>query len=189
MKKVTQKLAAEICTNIELEKEAELLLDATFTPEQYLNTLIDNKQYFSAVIFLAHALPRREAVWWACVCAKAVITTKTSDDDVDALKSAEQWVYSPTEENRRLAERLAEKTKFVTPQSWAAMGAFWSGGSITGVDDPPVPPAKYLYAHAVAGSINLAATIDTERDSENLYQVFFQQGINIANGGNGEVKA
>jgi len=189
MKKVHQKLASEIYEHIDLEKDAEALIDASYSPAQYLEALMNDKQYYSAVIFLAHALPKREAVWWACLCSKSVITADTKKDDVDALKAAEQWVYNPNEENRRLAEKLALKTEFVSPPSWAAMGAFWSGGSVTGIDDPPVPPAPYLYAHAVAGAVNLAATIDHKSDAENTYQQFLTQGIDIANGGNGEVAA
>ena len=189
MKKVLSKLASEICAHIDLEKEAEALLDPTFTPEQYIQALLNDKQYYSAVVFLAHALPKRESVWWSCVCSKATITDKTSSDNLQALKAAEQWVYNPTEENRRLAEKLAEKTEYVTPSSWTAMAAFWSGGSITAVDEPPVPPGQYLYANAVSGAVNLSATFDKNRDTEKLYQLFIKQGIDIANGGNGEVAA
>lgn len=189
MKKVITKLASELCTHIDLEKEAEALLAPNYTPEQFLQALMAEKQYYSAVIFLAHALPKRESVWWACVCSKATVNDKTSKDNLDALKCAEQWVYNPTEENRRLAEKLAEKTEFVTPSSWSAMAAFWSGGSITGVDEPPVPPAQYLYAHAVAGAVNLSATFDKLQKPEALYEKFLKQGIDIANGGNGEIAA
>lgn len=189
MKKILNKLASEICSHIELEKEAAALLKPEYTPEQYLKALLADKQYYSAVIFLAHALPKRESVWWSCVCTKAVVTDKTTKDNLEALKAAEQWVYNPTEENRRLAEKLAEKTEFRTPASWTAMAAFWSGGSVTGVDEPPVPPAQYLYANAVSGAVNLSATIDKNNDTEKLYQVFLKQGMDIANGGNGEVAA
>ena len=109
MKKVLNKLASEIYTNIELEKEAEALIDPAYKPEQYLQALMNDKQYYSAVVFLAHALPKRESVWWSCICSKVAVSDKTSKENLEALKVAEQWVYSPTEENRRLAEKLAEK--------------------------------------------------------------------------------
>ena len=189
MKKVLNKLASELCTHFDLEKEAEALLVPDQTPEQFLNALIEAKQYYSAVVFLAHALPKRESVWWSCVCTKATITELASKDNLEALKSAEQWVYSPTEDNRRVAEKLAEKTEYVTPSSWTAMAAFWSGGSVTGPDEPPVPPAQYLYANAVAGAVNLSASFDKNNDTEQLYETFLKQGIDIANGGNGEIAA
>lgn len=189
MKKVQTKLASEICAHIDLEKEAKALIDPAFTPEQYLKALMNDKQFSSAVTFLAHALPKRESVWWSCICTKVTISESTDKDNLDALKIAEKWVYSPTEENRRLAEKMAEVTEFITPSSWTAMAAFWSGGSITGVDEPPVPPAQYLYANAVAGAVNLSATFDKKRDADKLYELFLKQGVDIANGGNGEIAA
>lgn len=189
MKKIRQQLASEIYAHMELEKEAQALVDESYTPQQFLDALLNAHQFDSAVTFLAHALPKRESVWWACVCSKSTLTASTNKDNVDALKIAEQWVYAPTEEHRRQAESLAEKTEFTTPFSWAAMAAFWSGGSITAPDEPPVPPAEYLYAHAVAGAVNLSATIDPDRDTEKLYQLFIKQGLDIANGGNGEIAA
>lgn len=189
MKKVLTKLASELCSHIDLEKEARAVLDEKHTPEQYIQALMADKQYYSAVVLMAHALPRRESVWWACVCSKATITATTSKDNLEALKAAEQWVYTPTEDVRRLAEKLAEVTEFVTPYSWAAMAAFWSGGSITGINEPAVPPAQYLYANAVAGSINLAATFSKHNLPETLYLKFIKQGFDIANGGSGEIAA
>ncbi len=117
------------------------------------------------------------------------ITDATSKDNLDALKVAEQWVYNPTEENRRLAEKLAAITEYTTPSSWTAMAAFWSGGSITAIDEPPVPPSQYLYANAVAGAVNISATFDKNQDPEKLYDMFIKQGLDIANGGNGQVAA
>ena len=31
---------------------------------------MDAHEYTDAVRFLAHALPKREAVWWACLCVR-----------------------------------------------------------------------------------------------------------------------
>ncbi|MFA7618768.1 MAG: hypothetical protein WC012_06935 [Thiohalomonadaceae bacterium] len=189
MRKVQQKLAKDIHKHFEMEKEARALADPSFSPEQLVCSLVEHEQFYSAVVFLAHALPKREAVWWACLCARTTITEDSSSDDIAALKSAERWVFTPTEENRRLAEKLAEKTEFLTPASWAATAAFWSGGSITGEQDTPVPPAPYLYAHAVAGAVNLSATFDARRNAEDLYRLFISQAMNIADGGNGELAA
>ena len=37
-----------------------------------------------AVRLAAHALPKREAVWWACMCAEAVPSLQASDSDAAA---------------------------------------------------------------------------------------------------------
>src|SRR5262245_53177425 len=68
--KVTPKSAADIGKLFTLGDEAKPLLRDGMTPRQYLDILIDKQQYVDAVRFLAHLLPKREGVWWACLCAR-----------------------------------------------------------------------------------------------------------------------
>jgi len=49
----------------------------------------------------------------------------------------------------------------------------------------PAPP--YLYAHAVAGAISMAAFLPTPDDAAAHYQLFVRQGLDLAAGGRGEV--
>ena len=70
--KVTAKTAAEVCKHFPLGEEAKKLLRDGQTPAQFLDVLIEKQQFPDAVRFLAHALPKREAVWWACLCSRAV---------------------------------------------------------------------------------------------------------------------
>jgi hypothetical protein len=37
-------------------------------PRAFLDRLLAGKKFPEAIRFLAFALPRREAVWWGCVC-------------------------------------------------------------------------------------------------------------------------
>ena len=46
------------------------------------------------------------------------------------MKRAERWTADPNEQNRREAQAAAEKLEFGTAASWAAISAFWSGGSM-----------------------------------------------------------
>ena len=69
--------------------------------------------------------------------------------------------------------------------SWTAMAAFWSGDDISPIPQAVIPPDEKLYAKAVIGAVMLAATQgDASKVNEN-YQLFLQQGINIASGGDG----
>ena len=166
--KVTAKNASIVCQQLELEEVAKQLLNPELTPSQYLQLLIEQKQFPDAIRFLAMALPHREAVWWACVSARASVTEKTKPQMIAALTAAEAWVYQPTEENRRSAMALAEATEFSGACSWAAVAAFWSGGSISPPDAPAVPPPEGLTAKAVAGAVMLAAgEINPEAVDEN----------------------
>lgn len=186
MKKVIAEKAIDIIKNFELVEEFQPVLDDEQVPAQYLETLMDNEHYQDAVIFLAHAIPAKEAVWWACVCSRH----HKEDADVTyqlGLNAAEAWVYDPTEENRRICERYVEKENNATPASWAAAAAFWSGGSITVINKPSMEPPPHIYAHAVAGAIikSVGLGTPTEKEVEKRYKSYLKHGIDIANGGNG----
>ena len=186
MKKVTVATAREITRHFELLAASQALLTDTQSPAEFLQTLIDHGHYYDAVTFLAHAIPAREATWWACLC-----TREHRDNSDDAYRhahtAAEAWVRKPTEDKRRKAEEAAEAGHYNTPASWAAAAAFWSGGSVAPAGEPAMDPPAYLYAHAVSGAIVMAAGQDmpAEADVAARYQRYLKHGINIANGGNG----
>jgi hypothetical protein len=60
---------------------------------------------------------------------------------------------------------------------------------MTPAGEPEVPPPAYLYAHAVAGSISLAAAMVDPENIEDNYKLMLAQGIDLARGGNGMVEA
>jgi hypothetical protein len=138
-----------------------------------------------AVRFLAHALPRREAVWWACTCARFTLPPAAPPDVVAALQASEAWVFQSTEENRRAAMEKAEAAGLDTPSAWSAVSVFWSGGSMAPPDAPPVPPAKRLFATAVTSTILLAAVQTEPHLADQKYRRFLEAGIDIAQGGSG----
>jgi hypothetical protein len=186
MQKVVAEKASEITRHFELQEEFQPALDDDLPPGEFFQALMDNKHYHDAVTFLAHAIPSREAVWWACVCARYHM----EDADVKyqlGLKAAEAWVYDPSEENRRVCEKYAEEGDYATPASWACAAAFWSTGSITAADAPIMEAPPYIYAHAVTGSIVMAVGWKQPDPEvvEERYQTYLKHGLNIANGGNG----
>jgi hypothetical protein len=182
--KVTAKTAAEVCKHFPLGEEAKKLLGDGLTPAQFLTALIEKQQFPDAVRFLAHALPKREAVWWACLCARATAGPNPPAPIAAALQAAEKWVVDPSEENRRAAMPAAEAAEFKTPAGCAAVAAFWSGGSLGPPNVPAVPPGEYLTAHGVAGAVMLAAVQAEPEKAPEKYRQFLAQGIEVANGAN-----
>ena len=182
MAKVTAKTAAEVCKNFGLGEEAKKLLRADMTPAQFLNTLMEKQQFLDAVRFLAHALPKREAVWWACQCGRAVVDKNPPPKIAAAFQSAEKWVVDPSEANRRAAMTAAEGAEFKTPAGCTAVAAFWSGGSLGPPNTPVVPPGEYLTAHGVGAAIMLAAVQTEPEKATEKYRKFLAQGIEVANG-------
>jgi len=188
-KKVLADKAVAICQDIEIDEVARALLAPEHAPAAFLRLLIDKALYADAVKFLARALPKREATWWACLCARSALGENPAQDMVRAVELAEQWVYKPTEEHRRQVFPAAQAAQFNHPASWAAMAAFWSGGSMAPPEAPVVPPAENLTGKAVAGAVMLAAVQTEPEKSETKYKRFLEQGIDIACGGTGRLEA
>ncbi|OAI01542.1 hypothetical protein A1353_17955 [Methylomonas methanica] len=185
--KVSVPKASAICRDIQLDQQAVAGLVADPAPVDFLNKLLEQQLYPDAVRFLARALPKREATWWACLSARSVVSPQTSPEVVKALDAAELWVFKPTEPNRRAANAAAHSASFENPAAWAAMAAFWSDGSMAPEDAPSVPPADNLTAKAVAGAVMLAAVLTQPEKAYEKYQFFIEQAIDIANGGNGRI--
>lgn len=183
--KVKQATALAVCLGVDLGEQATALLQDKLTVTDFLHQLIEQKLYPDAVRFLAHALPKREATWWACLSARNGLTDKTSAAEIKAIELAEAWVYKPTEDNRKLTLPAAEMTAYKTAASWAAIAAFWSGDDISPIPQAIIPPDEKLYAKAVIGAVMLAATQGESSKVNDNYALFLQQGINIASGGNG----
>ncbi|MCI0458617.1 MAG: hypothetical protein L0Z62_16770 [Gemmataceae bacterium] len=182
--KVTVTKAAEVCKALPLGDKARELLRDPLTPAQYLQLLMDNQQYLDAVRFLAHALPRREAVWWACLCARSSSGPNSAPAVRAALQAAEKWVADPTEDNRRPSMAAAEAATLETPAGCAAAAAFWSGGSLAPPNLPEVPPPEGLTARGVTGAILLAAVFTEPEKAIEKQRTFLTQGIDVANGTN-----
>lgn len=184
--KVSAMAAAYLCQYFALTDEAKPLLEDNPDITTFLTRLIEKEYYLDAIRLLALALPKREAAWWACLSVRDSLTPKTPPTDIAALNAAENWVYKPTEENRRAASASAEATKFDTAAGWAAMAAFWTGGSMTPPNTPVVPPTDDLTGKAVGGAVLLAAAVsgDAEKIKEKQKK-YLVQGIDIAKGGKG----
>lgn len=187
--KIKAERASEVCRLYTPEPDAAALLTLDDTPGDFLDRLIAQGRLADAARFLAFALPRREAVWWACLCARDMLPDGAKPGEVAALEAAEAWVFKPVEDNRRAAMARAEAAGFTSPSSWAAVGAFWSGGSLAPPDLPEVPPGPELTGTAVSSAITIAAVQTQPEHAHAKYRRFLDYGLDIANGGTGRRKA
>ena len=180
---------AAIRPHLTLEADADAVTKACTQVPEALDRLTSSGFLIEATRLVAHALPKREAVWWACMCAIHTAPVDLPDADRKCREAAEDWVRQQAETSRRVAFDLAQAGGFRTPEAWAAMAAFWSGGSMAPEGQPAVPPAPHLTGTAVAGSVALAAVRgDVARRDARLHQ-FLESGRNIATGGPGRLPA
>lgn len=126
-------------------------------PTVFMRALAAGETPEDALTFCAYALGRREAVWWGCQCVRAVNGIAAGQED-HLLRAAEDWVREPEDEKRRAALRFGMESDQRTPSVLLALGAGWSGGSISPYEGAPVPPAPYLTATAVRTAVLTALT-------------------------------
>lgn len=181
--------AAEAAKTLTLTPEAAALLKPQESVADFLSALLAAELMNDAVGVMAQALPKREAVWWACLATRTLVDAQTPPAVVAAIEAAEAWVYKPSDETRRTAMDRAQATKFDHPGVWAAVGAFWSGGSMAPPNLPAVPPAEHLTGVAVAGAVNLSAVMRQPEHAKDKLGAFLAQAIDIANGGTGRQRA
>ncbi|MGG5820956.1 DUF6931 family protein [Falsiroseomonas sp. HW251] len=176
----------DVIARADLPPEAAPLVEGVAGPAEAMDCLAAAGFLSEAVKIAAHALPKREAVWWACMCAR-----HTAPKDVPSLEAicqaAEAWVRSQTEDARYAAFRLAEANGLDTPEAWAAVGAFWSGDSMSAPEAPKVPPAPHLAGLAVAGSVNLSSIRGDVLLRDARVARFLDSARDIARGGAGRL--
>ncbi len=148
--KITAPTAADITSKFTPSPPAAKLAVPGQSPAEYLAALEKGGHSQDAVNTLAHGLPERDSVHWACQSSRQV-AGKMAPADKDALQAAEAWVKTPTEATKSQAAAAALKTDYKGPGAWAAQGAAWSqspGGAVA-TGGPT--------AQAVAGSVNISS--------------------------------
>ncbi|WP_247871983.1 hypothetical protein [Azospirillum sp. TSO35-2] len=179
--------AAEAVAGMELSPEAKALMAPNAGTAALLKALIAAELYADAIRLLGMALPRREAVWWGCLAARGALPPEPKPADIAALEAAEAWVYRPTEENRRACFAPAEAMGFETACAYAALAAFWSGGSLAPPDAAVVvPPGDGLTGTAAAAAVLIAAAA-VPKEVLARQRATLVQALDIANGGSGMV--
>jgi hypothetical protein len=188
--KIKAARAAEVCAALQLTPEARALLGQDEPPAAFLGRLLDRALFNDAVAFLAHALPKREATWWACLAARTALPPEPAPALTAALEAAEAWVYKPNDAARRDAQAKGEAAGLSTaPAALAAAAAGWSGGSLTPADAPAVPPDDKLTPTAVYTAVLMAATAPADPQAiQARYRLFLEQALDIAKGGTGRVQ-
>lgn len=180
--KIKAAIAAEVCANFDLKKEAKSLLRDDMPPRAFLEALMANKQNVAAIEFLSHALGPRDAIWWGCLCLQHADGNNLSDGDKAACKAAVRWVFSPTEENRSAAKAPADASGPGTPAGSLASAALFTGGNIAPPKAPPMAPPPYAPAKAVTAAVKLATTKADPAKLMETQKIYIELGIAIAEG-------
>jgi uncharacterized protein DUF6931 len=179
-----------VLPHLQLDEQGRSALAGAKDAIEALDRLERAELLIEATRLIAHALPAREAIWWACACSR--YTAASGSDPAAEAKmreAAEEWVRKPTDEHRRAAMKQAEAMGFGSPEAWAAVGAFWSGDSMAPPEAPKVPPQPHFTGLAVAGSVALAAARGPAVRRDDRLVRFLASAKDIAAGGAGRLEA
>ena len=165
-----------------LSAEARSISPAGRSLGKYLEALGESDLAIDAEAILAHALPRREAVWWACRCTRLALGDNPTAEVFEALKATEAWATAPLDSNRRKAYHAGEAAGFGHPAGCAALAAFFSGGSLAPPRLPEVKPPPHLTGDCVASSVMLSAVLHDPAAASIAHRTFLAIGLAVAAG-------
>ena len=185
--KLAQADLATVVQRATLPPEAETPLRGCTDIETALDRLEAAGLMVEAVRVLAHALPKRESVWWACMCATATAPHDLPEPDQLARQNAEQWVRRQSDEWREAAMGCAQTGGCLTAEAWTGIAAFWSGDSIAPPGEPALAPLPHQAGSAVAAAVSLAAVRGEGTRYPDRLKRFLGSGRDIAAGGNGRL--
>ncbi len=178
--------AGDVCEAFkDLRRIAPAPGDAS-APLDYVRRLLASRRPIDAIAFLAHVLPRREAVWWARQCVGAILGARAEDE---ALRVADAWVRAPEEERRRAALDVAAAGDPERPTTWLARAAGRSGGNIRAPEQKPIVAAPAACAQAANAAIVLAICAQDPRTIGAWIAACVEAGVRFAEGGEARVIA
>jgi hypothetical protein len=174
----SQQTTGDLCQRIAFSDEAQAAIDRQKPVAENIRTLHAAACYHDAVLLLAHALPKREAVWWACQCARSTLLAEASQRQREAIDLAESWAMKPGNDKRLKALAEGEAIGSYAAAGMVALATGWSAGNISADQTIEVPPPPYLSAVAVAAAVTLAAAAEPAQMDAHC-QRFIEQGLKI----------
>lgn len=182
--KISGRSPAAVCERFELSEGAQAISPEGLTPEQFLGRLIEGEHFADAANFLAHALPVREAVWWAATSTRAA-AAEMDAKNAQVLSLAERWVREPTDDNRYAAFAAAQEAGLNSPASFVGVAAYMSGKSIAPAELEAVPPPEGVTGTMAACAVILSAVTPDPLQATDKYRQFLAKGMEIAAGPGG----
>ncbi len=166
-----------------LSEEALKLMQPSHKPEQFIELLAGKKMWHDATMFLAFALPKREAVWWVLQCCKQAIGQAPAPAIANAIQVTEKWVIEPTEQSRRATQAAAEAAEMSSPAGMIALAAFMSGGSIAPdkVREEIYPP-EHITPLLLGAAVKSCSVLPKPEKADEKLQQYYLLGVEVATG-------
>jgi hypothetical protein len=186
-KKIVAQRACDIIEADKLGSGSQRYLDSEISPEALIIRLSESSLWSDAISVIASALPRREAVWWACVCSRKMPAMAGDESDKKALDAAEKWVFKPSDKSRSESFRLVQESTSASAGTLAALAVACSDSKLGIGGDQEIMMDSSFFPQIIAASVLTAAGDEAGEPVEDQFSLFIKIGENIAKGGNGHV--
>ncbi|CAN5817003.1 hypothetical protein BH23GEM11_BH23GEM11_15870 [soil metagenome] len=171
---------AQVVAGAEMDPETLDAVGSAASPPVLLAGWLESGHLAEAVVFLSHALPMREGIWWAWLCARDAAGEAPAPEVAALLATIHDWIADPLEGHRRTAFAQGEEVGFGTPWGLAALAVFLSGGSLAPPSMEHVPPGELDAARSVGGAVALAAATASPDDPSVSFRDFISRGVQLA---------
>ena len=180
--RMTGSRPVQVCHGLALSDAARAALADDPSPACFLDALSAAECHEDAVQFLAHAMPRVDAVRWACDCARAAGGDTLPVVASVALAAALRWAAAPSAQRCQDAAEVAEAEGMQDEGAarFVALAAAWSGDSLVAEGLPPTPPPEGLGSAAVAAAVMIAAATGEPAQMGERYRDFIARGMGVA---------
>jgi hypothetical protein len=152
------------------------------SPLDFLTNLSAQEKFNDAVTFCAYLLPRREAVWWACRSARALLGDIPQTRGAGLL-AAEAWVHDPDDQHREAALKVGTHGDAADSLTWLAMAAGWSGGMLSSHPQMQVTVPQYMTPRAARIAILLSVRFVKSPERTLRMRACIANGIELAETG------
>lgn len=167
--------AEVVCQGYAVLPGTRELLEPNQSPLELLDRLVATEErYPDAVMFLAHALEPRFAVWWGCLCVWHYARTTLNLAEIKTLAGAVAWVLEPNEATRQQAEALTVPVSDGVASKLAAAAAATGGSTVT-------PPSSRV-GDLVASALVLTPPLGGMEAILPTYRRIIALGIRVAQG-------
>ena len=176
--------AAKIVAQGNILLRTPVTYPASASVEVLLTKLAAKDAWVDIMTVLAHALPAREAVWWACLAARD-LTGPGDQKAPPCLRAAENWVLDPSDANRAVARAALDGVYVDDDTNLVATAAMYAAGNMGPGDMANYPAPVGIVGGCVFG-MNMLALAEAE-DFDRSIQILIDRALDIGRGGNGHV--
>ena len=156
----SEETSGELCKGISrLDSVSQALCKTYQGPRDFFYALIERHALRDAVTFLAHALPQRHSVWWACRGMTKLAGAELGENSRAMIDLAERWLNDSNPSYLAAAFAAAEKAGLDQPAGCLGI-ALWSESERAPEEMPGFPPKGNRLPGMVAKALLLSVVTD-----------------------------